>query len=94
MQAIQTKWIPFTQTKPSRIIAKCGRGRIIVSEPIGVSSYSDEMHVFAAKELIKKFVAEDASHEKHPTPPNENPWNKPFVTGELTDRTRVHVFIH
>ena len=37
MQAIQTSFIPCTNTKPNRIKAECGAGKIIISWEYGLN---------------------------------------------------------
>lgn len=88
MQAIVTKYLPATNTKPSRIKAQCERGSITISFDceLGV----DDTHKCAAKALVGKFVTEDA--KQYGTKPAANPWNKPFVTGCLPSGNYAHVF--
>lgn len=52
MQAIETKYIPVTNTKPSRIKAICDAGTLVVSWDYGLSI--EENHQSAAQELINK----------------------------------------
>jgi hypothetical protein len=87
MQAIQTKYIPATNTSGSKIEAKCGRGKIRIPYPHELSG--DEVHREAVRALLAKFVRED---EKTGTPPSENGWSRAFITGTLADGTTlVHV---
>ena len=52
MQAIETKWISPTNTKGSRIRAKCQGGSVMVSwdHSLGITGN----HVYAALKLIEK----------------------------------------
>ena len=56
-QSITTKFIPCTNTKPSRIKATCERGSIIVSYEHALNA--DENHINACKQLLAKFDTED-----------------------------------
>lgn len=93
MQAIETKVIPATNTKPTRIKATCERGSIIVSAD---SLSGDQMngseftHVRAAQILVDRFCAEDA--KQYGSDPKTNPWNAKRVTGG-TKEGYAHVFI-
>ena len=89
MQAIVTKYLPATNTKPSRIKAQCARGSITVS--MSYESGIDGEHVAAAKALCSKFIAEDV--KKYASDPASNPWGKPFVTGCLPSGNFCHVFL-
>lgn len=50
MQAIKTKYLPATNTKPSRIKAECEAGSITISYDHNLNI--DELHLKAAKELL------------------------------------------
>lgn len=52
MQAIKTKYLPATNTKPSRIKAECEAGSITISYDHSLNI--DELHQKAAKELLNK----------------------------------------
>lgn len=52
MQAIQTKYIPPTNTLGSRVSAKCSAGRIVVAWDYSLNP--DENHKAAARALIIK----------------------------------------
>jgi hypothetical protein len=88
MQAIQTKYISATNTRGSRIRAKCARGSITVSWSYDLTEEAN--HVEAVRVLTDRFVREDAKN--YGTPVLENPWNKEFVTGCLPDGNYAHVF--
>lgn len=88
MQAIVTKYLPATNTKPSRIKAQCERGSITISFDCNLGV--EDTHTAAAKALVGKFVAEDA--KKYGSHPKENPWNRPFVSGCLPSGNYAHVF--
>ena len=92
MQAIETKLIPATNTKPTRIKASCERGSIIVSaDSISGDQMngSESTHVRAAQILVDKFIAEDS--KKYGSDPQRNPWNAPRVVGG-TKAGYAHVF--
>jgi len=52
MQAIQTKFIPCTNNRPSRLSARCEAGSIVVPWDDGLSPF--ENHTRAAKALLAK----------------------------------------
>jgi hypothetical protein len=56
-QAITTKFIPVTNTKGSRVSAKCEAGRIILSWDHALNS--EDNHKAAAMALIKKLGWDD-----------------------------------
>lgn len=89
MQTIQTSVLPATNTKPTRILVKCARGKMFFS--VGQSSLSissAELHREAAQALIARFVKEDvARYGTH-----RNPWQSAFVTGTLPNGDMCHVF--
>lgn len=87
MQAIKTKYLPATNTKPSRIKATCERGSIIISYPHELSG--DEVHIAAKDALVAKFVKEDA--KRYGT--QRNPWLRPTVCGWPTQGECVHVYL-
>jgi len=92
MQAIETKLISATNTKPTRIKASCERGSIIVSaDSISGDQMngSESTHVRAADLLVRKFAEEDL--KEYGTPINENPWTWPRVVGG-TKKGYAHVF--
>lgn len=89
MQAIETKYIPATNTRPSRIKATCARGCAIISYPQGLTTTPS--HVAAADELVARFIWED--QKKYGTGVNKNPWGRPRITGQLKNGNYVHVFI-
>ena len=89
MQTIQTKVLPATNTKPTRILVKCARGKMffgVGQSPLSISSA--ELHREAAQALIARFVKDDAA--KYGT--HRNPWQSAFVTGALPDGSFAHVF--
>lgn len=89
MQAIQTKYLPPTNHRGSRIKATCERGSITIPYPHELSG--DEVHREAARALLSQFLRED--REKYGSHPMGNGWNLPFVTGFLPDGSGVHVFV-
>lgn len=93
MQAIETKLIPATNNKPTRIKARCERGSIIVSADSlsgDQMNGSESTHVKAAQLLVEKFISEDA--KQYGSDQNQNPWNGPRVVG-WTKEGYVHVFV-
>lgn len=85
MQAIQTKYLPATNTRGSRIKATCERGSITIDYPHDLSG--DEVHREAVRQLIAKFVKEDA--KEYGT--HDNSWNQPFLTG-FHDNIGYHIY--
>ncbi len=51
MQAIQTKILPCTSTKPTRIKAWAWSGELTMSIHSIPSAYTDEMHRYCAEQL-------------------------------------------
>ena len=86
-QAIETKFLPATNFRGSRIKASCERGSITVSCPDELSGA--DCHVFVADKLCEKFIAEDA--KKYGSTREQNPWAKPRICGGLKN-SYVHVF--
>jgi hypothetical protein len=89
MQAIVTKYLPATNTKPTRIKAFCERGSITVSYPHELSG--DACHRYAVKQLVAKFAKEDA--KQYGSHPDENPWMRPFATGQMPSGNYCHTFL-
>jgi hypothetical protein len=87
MQAIVTKILPATDTKPTRIKAQCARGSITIC----CDSTSETAHRVAVLKLVGNFLTEDAA--KYGSDPLTNPWGKPFVTGCLPSGNYCHVFV-
>lgn len=102
MQAIITKYIPATNCRGSRIKATCERGSLTLgySEAedyaqsgkisFGHSIGEDRVHIVAVLRLIERFIAEDA--ERYASNAEQNPWGRPFVTGQIPSGEYVHVF--
>lgn len=86
MQAIVTKYIPATNTKPSRIKAECRRGKLIVSYNYDLDDVDN--HREAAKALQAKFNAEDMANYG-----STIFWDCPTVAGELPDGSYCHVLV-
>lgn len=92
MQAIVTKFIPATTSKPSRIKAYCERGSITIgyhSAPDTVRE--NDLNAYVAQKLCEKFAAADL--KEYGSPVASNPWMRAFVTGGHPDGSMVHVFI-
>ena len=89
MQAIQTKYLPATNTRGSRIKATCERGSITIPYPYDLSG--DEVHREAVRQLVAQFIREDLEDGICPDP-SQNVWARKFVTGCLPDGSFAHVF--
>ena len=63
-QAIVTRYIGPTNTKPSRIKATCDRGSITISYPYDVSGA--DCHAVAVRALLAKFAKEDGTDRSWP----------------------------
>ena len=79
MQAIQTNYIPATNSRGSRIKATCDRGSLTIPYPHDLSG--EEVHREAVRQLVAKFIAEDV--KSYGPKSTGAPWNWPFVTGGL-----------
>lgn len=93
MQAIETKIIPATNTKPTRIKASCERGSIIVSADSlsgDQMNGSESTHVKAAQLLVQRFADEDL--KEYGSPIETNPWLRQRVVGG-TKEGYAHVFV-
>ncbi len=89
MQAIQTKYLPATNSRGSRIKASCERGSLTIPYPHELSG--DEVHREAVRQLLERFVSEDWRDRS--IPPSNNPWKRDFATGSLPDGTVAHVLL-
>ena len=90
MQAIQTKYIPASNTRGSRIKATAERGSISIPYPHEIDSW--QVHAFAAQKLCEKFAAEDL--KDYGTPITKNPWSRAFVSGAMPgNKGECHVFV-
>ncbi len=92
MQAIETKLIPATNNKPTRIKASCERGSLIVSADSlsgDQANGSESTHVQAAQLLVNRFVEED--EKQYGSDPKKNPWAAPRIVGG-TKEGYAHVF--
>ena len=93
MQAIVTRYLGPTNTRPSRIVAQCERGKLVASYdslPCGDMS-GEGAHISAARLLCERFAQEDAS--LYASPIATSPWLRPLVTGGLPDGSYAHVFL-
>lgn len=86
MQAITTKIIPATNTRPTRIKAECERGSLTVC----ADAFTKGAHRCAARMLCERFADEDA--KEYNAPVGSNPWLRPFATGQSKDGNYQHVF--
>ena len=90
MQAIITTYKPATNTRGSRILARCTRGSISVSYDYDLDSGFN--HIAAAQALVNRFVKEDQLTRSEP--PRLNPWNRDRAVGQLPSGSYVHVFVN
>ncbi len=88
MQAIITKVIPATNTRPTRIKAGCARGGVTITQPAGFDL--ERSRFAAASRLVTRFMAEDLRDYK--TPFAKNPWGRLRITGTLPSGDYCHVF--
>jgi hypothetical protein len=84
MQAIITRYLPPTQTKPARLKAFCSRGSITVTEDCS----REHAHIMAAKILINKFRIED---DNAANKTNSSKWSLTFVTGMMPSGDYCHL---
>jgi hypothetical protein len=89
-QAIVTKFIPCTNTKPSRIKAFCERGSLTIGYH-SQEGNEEEVNIIAAKMLCEKFAEEDAI--KYGSSIDKSPWSRPFVSGQIKGGNWVHVLV-
>ena len=87
MQSIQTKFLSATESKGSRIKAKCARGCVTIPFPHELSG--DDIHRAAVLALVTRFLDEDSAKG---TPRETNLWNRSFVSGSLPDGSMAHIF--
>ena len=104
MQAIISKYLPATNSKPSRIKATCERGSLVISFNSAEDAVQGGRHSFpwksaeenpfivAAILLCERFAKEDAV--KYGSEQSNNPWLRPFVTGALPRNCSVGKYAH
>jgi hypothetical protein len=90
MQAIITTYKPATNTRGSRILARCTRGSITV--PFDYALDTGANHIAAAQALINRFLKQDQLERSEP--PRLNPWNRPRAVGQLPSGSYAHVFVN
>lgn len=88
MQAIQTKYLPATNYRGSRVKAGCDRRAVTFTWDHELDVEAN--HVAAAQFLCQQFLAEDEA--QYGTPRDVNPWGRKRVCGGLPDGSFVHVF--
>lgn len=104
MQAIQTKYIPATSTKPSRIKAWCDRGSLTISYPHEAPGGAEGAHTAAARQFVERLIAENLAgwkiaDERYPMDKRRNytrsdsPWSSPMICGGLTSGGFCFVFV-
>jgi len=94
MQAIQTKILPATNSKPTRVKAICARGSAVFSwfhPTLGDCARDEEKHRKAASLLCEKFASE--GFKEYGSDMESNPWLRGFVSGTLPNGDYVHVFL-
>lgn len=89
MQAIITKIIPATNTRPTRIKAQCARGSIMIPTNDALSP-GETMHGWAVNCLVARFLKEDL--KQYGTPVDKNPWGRRYCSGSLPSGDFVHVY--
>lgn len=85
MQAILTKVLPATNTKPTRIKASCARGSYVIS-----ADGNEAGHVAAAQALCDTFLYAGLRRGESMA---VNPWNRQRITGQLPNGNYCHVFL-
>jgi hypothetical protein len=90
MQAIITTYKFATNTRGSRILARCTRGSISVSYDHSLDNCAN--HIAAAQALVNRFVKEDQLTRSEP--PRLNPWNRDRAVGQLPSGSYAHVFVN
>ncbi len=80
MQAIQTKFLAPTNSKPARIKASCAAGSITIDcDNLECARHEEDRHQLAAAMLQQKLGWDSETYGK-------------LATGGLSDGTYVHVF--
>ena len=98
-QAIETKVLPATEHRPTRIQATCSRGKRVMSVhtlpddglPTGILN-----HRSAAHSLIEVFQEQDTiSHRLSPRESEKASWlyRSMMVTGQLRNGNYVHIIV-
>lgn len=78
MQAIETKYYGPTNTRESKIVAKCLRGQLSVSYDHALDTSGN--HLAACEALCAKFAREDATI---PGNVSRDSWKRPMIGGCL-----------
>lgn len=89
MQAIQTRYLRATNTKPSRIKALCERGSLTLTYNSFNGLGGEQAHIEAVNQLCKHFSKEDAIKQGLAS----KQWLRLKVTGQLPNGDYAHVFI-
>ena len=90
-QAIQTVYLPVTETKGERIKASCERGQITVDYPYGVSV--SEAHAYACRALQVKFAEEDRAEHGEKCTIEGNAWMRRMIGGSCPANKRGYIFV-
>lgn len=91
MQAIITKYVPPTNTKPGRVKATCERGSLTVSWDHGLEA-GENMRA-ACDQLCAQFDAEDAKKYGGEGLRNDWKWSRPKASGQIPSGEYVFCFI-
>lgn len=100
MQAIITRHIPCSNTKPTRISARCAASCRVFSinqlDNAFPDLHTNEQYHRAAARLLCLFIIHEQATQKEPRhccPPEDNVWNGRFSTGAGPNRKEFyHVF--
>lgn len=91
MQAIITKYVPPTMTKPGRVKAICERGSLTISWDHGKDA--GENHRAVCDALCDRFDAEDREKYKTLSHGEKWSWSRPKASGQLPSGEYVFCFI-
>lgn len=86
LQAIQTTYLQPTDTRGARMSAKCDAMCIVVSYDHALNL--EENHKAACDELCRRM--DERCAKAYGSAPR---WNRRKVSGELVNRSHVHVFV-
>lgn len=89
LQAIRTHYLPPTNFKGSRVVAKCHAGNITVGWDHALNA--DENHLAACEALKQRIHARNMT--KYGTPKAGRAWTNPTHAGCLPDGSYAHIFL-
>lgn len=90
MQAIITKVIPATNTRPTRIKATCGRGSLTVAFPHELSG--EACHVYVVERMCELFDEQDRK-KRGSKSCHKGSWSRPKASGQIPSGEYVFCFI-